>query len=61
MNTLIKPTRYLLLALMATLLAACSSGPPKPDVDYKADYNFMSVKKLAFYKNSGQVSGESRL
>jgi Domain of unknown function (DUF4136) len=43
------------------LLAACSSGPPKPDVDYKHDYDFTKVQKLAFYKNSGQVSGDNPL
>lgn len=43
------------------LLAACSSGPPKPDVDYKQDYDFTKVQKLAFYKNSGQVSGDNPL
>ncbi len=61
MNTLIHHTRVVVLALATTILAACSSGPPKPDVDYKADYNFMTVKTLAFYKNSGDVSGDNPL
>ena len=30
------------------VLSACSSTPT-PDVDYKTDYNFMNVKKIAFY------------
>ncbi len=42
------------------LLAACSSTPT-PDVDYKTDYNFMNVKKIAFYKFSGDVSGDNPL
>ena len=41
-------------------LAACSSTPT-PDVDYKSDYNFINVKKIAFYKNSGDVSGDNPL
>ena len=61
MTMLIRSIRLSLLAVLALMLAACSSGPPKPDVDYKSDYNFMSVKKLAFYKNSGQVSGDNPL
>ncbi len=43
------------------LLAGCASGPPKPVVDYKPDYDFGPVKKLAFYQNSGQVSGDNPL
>ncbi|MEM1110538.1 MAG: DUF4136 domain-containing protein [Pseudomonadota bacterium] len=57
-TTLLKPFFSLVIA---SLLAACSSGPPKPDVDYKADYDFMSVNKVAFFKNSGQVSGDNPL
>ena len=30
-------------------------------MDYKPDYNFMTVKTLAFYKNSGDVSGDNPL
>lgn len=40
------------------LVAGCASGPPKPNVDFKSDYDFMSVKKVAFYARSGRVSGE---
>ena len=58
-------TRYLQRGLIglttALLLAACSSGPPKPDVDFKPDYDFLQVQKIAFYKKSGQVSGDNPL
>ena len=53
--------KTLLLAMTVILLTACASGPPKPNVDYKADYDFMQVRKIAFYKNSGQVSGDNPL
>ncbi len=49
----------LFLTACAVLLSACASGPPKPDVDYKPDYNFGKVQKIAFYRNSGQVSGDN--
>ena len=54
-------TRALLALSLSLLFTACSSAPPKPDVDYKSDYNFMGVKTVAFYKNSGEVSGDNPL
>jgi hypothetical protein len=57
------PSRWFsLVAVIAAgiILAACSSTP-KPDVDYKSDYNFMNVKKIAFYKFSGDVTGDNPL
>ena len=51
---------FILLAL-TTLLMACASGPPKPTVDYKQDYNFIGVKKIGFYRESGQVTGDNPL
>jgi hypothetical protein len=30
-------------------------------VDYKADYNFATVKKIGFYRNSGEVTGDNPL
>jgi hypothetical protein len=53
--------RSLTLLAIATLLTACASGPPKPAVDYKADYNFMPVRNIALYHESGQVTGDNPL
>jgi len=49
------------ILLVTCLLAACSSGPPKPTVDYKQDYDFTGVKKIGMYRDSGQVSGDNPL
>lgn len=62
MISLIKQRSIALLALTAALLvSACASGPPKPDVDYNADYNFGDVKTIAFYSKSGEVSGDNKM
>lgn len=53
--------RVLALLALACALAACSSGPPKPNVDYKQDYSFVGAKKIAMYRDSGQVSGDNPL
>jgi hypothetical protein len=51
-----------LLTVLATLtLGACSGSPPKPTVDFKQDYQFASARKIAFYKDSGHVSGDNPL
>lgn len=42
-------------------LAACSSGPPKPEVDFDREFDFSQAKTVGFYKNSGQVSGDNPL
>lgn len=60
MMTLLQQRGRALIALAAAmLLAACASGPPKPDVDYNRDYSFGGVKKIAFYAGSGKVSGDN--
>lgn len=62
MISLIKHRSLALAAITAALLvAACASGPPKPDVDYNADYNFGQVKTIAFYSKSGRVSGDNEM
>jgi hypothetical protein len=53
--------RSLVLLSCAFLITSCTSAPPKPAVDYKQEYNFMQVKKIALYKQSGQVSGDNPL
>ena len=53
--------RMLNLLWLGLLLAACASGPPQPIVDHKADYTFTAVKKVAFYRDSGQVIGANPL
>jgi hypothetical protein len=62
---MVYPTRASLRTLaycsIVMLMAACASGPPKPTVDYKADYDFSAVKKIAFYDESGQVTGDNPL
>ena len=57
------PTRYGAMVALAScvLLAACASGPPKPDVDFKRDYDFSQVKKIGFYSKSGKVSGDNKM
>ncbi|MCB1690738.1 MAG: DUF4136 domain-containing protein [Halioglobus sp.] len=55
------PTLILLAALLGALVTACVSGPPTPTIDYKADYDFSAVKKIAFYDESGQVLGDNPL
>ena len=50
--------RTLIPVTALALLAACASTPT-PQVDYKADYNFTQVKKIAFYDDSGMISGNN--
>lgn len=54
--TVLRSTLALFIVALAT---ACASGPPKPDVDFNSEYNFSAVTKVAFYKNSGMVSGNN--
>lgn len=61
MDKAIRSGLHFLLAAITTLLVACASGPPKPTVDYKPDYDFSQVRKIAFYEKSGQVTGDNPL
>ena len=49
------------MLLSILLISACSSGPPKPEVDFNPEFNFANAKTVAFYKNSGLVSGDKPL
>ena len=49
------------LFIATWVLVACSSGPPKPEVDFKSDYNFSGIQKIAFFEDSGDVSGDHPL
>ncbi len=49
------------LFIAALTLLACSSSPPKPDVDFKSDYDFSGIQKIAFFEDSGDVSGDHPL
>ncbi|MFA5496057.1 MAG: DUF4136 domain-containing protein [Porticoccaceae bacterium] len=49
----------LALLIAGVLITACASGPAKPVVDYKPDYDFSQTKTIAFYEKSGQVSGDN--
>ncbi|MEQ9464984.1 MAG: DUF4136 domain-containing protein [Haliea sp.] len=61
MKQTLHTARITLLAAAALLLSACASGPPKPDVDYNADYNFSQVRSIAFLESSGSVKGDNPL
>ncbi len=57
---MMKLTKALCATLCSlALLAACASTPPAPTIDYKPDYDFGKVRKMAFYDESGQVSGDN--
>jgi len=60
MNHLMITLQRSILALAGTIiLAACASSPPKPEVDFKSDYDFSQVRKIAFYDDSGLISGNN--
>lgn len=49
----------LFAAAMLAALAACSSAPPKPVVDFAPDHDFGNDKKIGFYALSGQTTGDN--
>ncbi|MFT6288604.1 MAG: hypothetical protein ACJA09_003367 [Alcanivorax sp.] len=62
MKIVLAPALRLVAALLAlSFLGACASGPPETNVDFKPDYDFSGVKKIGFFKNSGEVTGDNPL
>jgi hypothetical protein len=53
--------RTLIAFSFLALVNACASGPPQPAVDFKPDYDFIKVQKIAMYRDSGQVVGDNPL
>ena len=49
------------LATGIALLAACASKPPEPMVDFNPGYDFSAVDTVAWYRESGHVSGMNPL
>ena len=54
-------THSLIAVLGLILLSACSSGPPKPTLDYNHEYDFSTVRTVGFYRHSGDVTGDNPL
>lgn len=52
-------TRMAISLFSILLVTACSSAPPKPNIDFKQDYDFQKVTKIALYDESGKVSGDN--
>ena len=46
-------------AVAFSVLAACSSAPPKPNVDFSPNHDFNSDKKIGFYALSGRTTGDN--
>ena len=49
--------RALLTLFALALLPSCATTPPAPVVDFKPGYDFGAVRKIAFYDQSGMVTG----
>lgn len=46
---------------LVLVVSACAFGPPTPDLDYKLGYDFGNAKTVAFFEESGFVSGDNPL
>ncbi len=53
--------RPMLGPITLALIAACATSPPAPEVDFKPGYDFGAVRKIAFYNESGIVTGNHPL
>ncbi len=53
--------RACIVMVFSLFVTACASELLKPEVDYKHDYDFSHVKKVAFYAGSGQVTGDNTM
>lgn len=51
--------KKIMLSIALLAVAACSSAPPKPTVDYASDFDFSGVTKIGFYALSGQTTGDN--
>ena len=49
----------ILALLVLGALAACSSAPPEPMVDFNKSYDFSTIKTVAFLPEAGGTSGDS--
>lgn len=47
------------IALLFTVMTACSSAPPKPVVDFDPEHDFSGDRTFAFYALSGRTSGDN--
>jgi len=46
-----------LFTVLLVSLAACASAPPEPQVDFNQQYDFSTIKTIAFYHDGGTASG----
>jgi hypothetical protein len=47
--------------LLISLLAACSSQPPQPDIDFSPDYDFSAIKTYAYAPRATMTSATSMI
>ncbi|MHA7816081.1 MAG: DUF4136 domain-containing protein [Pseudohaliea sp.] len=50
-----------ILLICMALLLACASKPPAPMVDFNPNYDFSGIDTVAWYRDSGHVSGMNPL
>ena len=57
MNILLRNAARALL--VAAVLAGCAASPPQPSVDYKSDYDFRQIRRIAFLPQAGSAAGSA--